>query len=147
MAARRRCVSCVFRHVASLYFKYFSCFRCTFRVFRTNVAKVYQDIAYVAMIVHVCCKRLAPVFHLCFSDVCCKCVYLDVPYVSHICCKCFIWMLCLFAMVLKYFRVFLQVLQMHVSSISSIFFCMLQVLHPNVSKVYRGYAHGMCVES
>jgi hypothetical protein len=109
MAARQCYVSGVFRHVASLCFKCFSCFRCMFRVFRTNVAKVHQDVAYVAMIVHVCCKRLSPVFHLCFSDVCCKCVYLDVPYVSHICCKYFIWMLCLFAMVLKYFRVFLQV--------------------------------------
>ena len=33
---------------------------------------------------------------ICFSDVCCKCVYLDVAYVSHICCKCFIWMLRMF---------------------------------------------------
>jgi hypothetical protein len=31
-----------------------------------------------------------------FSDVCCKCVYLDVAYVSHICCKCFIWILHMF---------------------------------------------------
>jgi hypothetical protein len=28
-----------------------------------------------------------------FLDICCKCVYLDVAYVSHISCKCFIWML------------------------------------------------------
>jgi hypothetical protein len=26
---------------------------------------------------------------ICFSDVYCKCVYLDVAYISHICCKCF----------------------------------------------------------
>ena len=31
-----------------------------------------------------------------FSDICSKCVYLDVAYVSHICCKCFIWMLHIF---------------------------------------------------
>jgi hypothetical protein len=31
-----------------------------------------------------------------FLDVHCKCVYLDVTYVSHICCKCFIWMLHMF---------------------------------------------------
>ena len=24
---------------------------------------------------------------ICFSDVCCKCAYLDAAYVSHICCK------------------------------------------------------------
>jgi hypothetical protein len=28
-----------------------------------------------------------------FLDVCCKCVYLDIAYVSHICSKYFIWML------------------------------------------------------
>jgi hypothetical protein len=38
-----------------------------------------------------------------FSDVYCKCVYLDVIYVSHICCKCFIWMLRMFAMVFNCF--------------------------------------------
>jgi hypothetical protein len=26
-----------------------------------------------------------PMFYLFFSDVCCKCVYLDVAYVLHIC--------------------------------------------------------------
>jgi hypothetical protein len=31
-----------------------------------------------------------------FSDVCCKCIYLDVAYVSHIRCKCFIWILHMF---------------------------------------------------
>jgi hypothetical protein len=31
-----------------------------------------------------------------FSDIYCKCVYLQVAYVSHICCKCFIWILCMF---------------------------------------------------
>jgi hypothetical protein len=31
-----------------------------------------------------------------FSDICCKCVYLDIAYISHICCKCFIWMLHMF---------------------------------------------------
>jgi hypothetical protein len=46
-----------------------------------NVAKVGQDVAYVAIAIHVCCK----------------CVYLDVAYVSHICCKCFIWMLHMFS--------------------------------------------------
>jgi hypothetical protein len=65
------------------------------------VTKVDRDVAYVAIVVHVCCKHLFPMFHLFFSDVCCKCVYLDVAYVSHIYCKCFILMLCMFAMVFK----------------------------------------------
>ena len=46
-----------------------------------------------------------------FLDVCCKCVYLDVAYVSHICCKHFIWMLRMFYMVFKCFSgVFASVL-------------------------------------
>ena len=49
-----------------------------------DVAKVDQDITYVVMVVHVCCNLLFPTFHLFFSDVCCKCVYLVVVYVSHI---------------------------------------------------------------
>jgi hypothetical protein len=38
-----------------------------------------------------------------FSYVYCKCVYLDVAYVSHICCMCFICMLRMFAMVSSVF--------------------------------------------
>jgi hypothetical protein len=82
-------------------------------------------------------------FHcfICFLDVCCKCVYLDVAYVSHICCKCFTWMLRMFAMVFKCFHMFLQLFQTHVLSVSSVFRCMLQVLHLDVSKVDRDVAH------
>jgi hypothetical protein len=40
-------------------------------------------------------------FHLCFLDACCNCVYLDVAYVSHICCMYFIRTLCIVAMVFK----------------------------------------------
>jgi hypothetical protein len=36
-------------------------------VFHTNVAKVNQDVAFVAMVVHVCCRRLSPMFHLFFQ--------------------------------------------------------------------------------
>jgi hypothetical protein len=43
-------------HVAS--FKCFRYFRGTLQVFRMSVAKVDRDIAYVAMVVHVYCKRL-----------------------------------------------------------------------------------------
>jgi len=37
-----------------------------------GIAKVDQDVAYVAMVVHVCCKRLFLIFHLFFVRVCCK---------------------------------------------------------------------------
>jgi glycerol-3-phosphate acyltransferase PlsY len=68
---------------------------------RMDVAKVDRDVAYVTMVVHVCCKHLFPMFYLFFQG---KCVYLDVVYVLHIiCCKCLILMLCIFLMVLKCF--------------------------------------------
>jgi energy-converting hydrogenase Eha subunit C len=54
-----------------------------------DVAKVDRDVSYVTMVVHLCYKRPFSMFHLSFSDVCCKCVYLEVAYASRICCKCF----------------------------------------------------------
>ena len=59
----------------------------------------------------------------------------DVAIVVHICCKRFIpnvssvFCICM-----------LQVFQTHASSVSSIFFCMLQVLHMDVSKVDQDIA-------
>jgi hypothetical protein len=55
-----------------------------------DVAKVDQDVAYVAMGVHLCCKHLSPMFHLFFQIFVASVLYLDVAYVSHIYCKCFI---------------------------------------------------------
>jgi hypothetical protein len=95
-----------------------------------NVVKVDRD---VAMVVHVYCKGILLVFHLCFSDTCCKCIYIDIAYVLHICCMCYIWMLRMFAMVFKCFYVFFQVFQTHVSSVSSVFRRMLQLLYLDVS--------------
>ena len=86
-------------------------------LFYTDVAKVDRDVAYVAMVVHVCCKGLLLMFLSVFSDICyqvclsrcCICfthilhvLYLDVAYVckdfqmfsgvfssvSEACCKC-----------------------------------------------------------
>ena len=69
-----------------------------------------------------------------FPDACYKCVYLDVAYVSHIRCMCFIWM---FAYGCNVFQVFFQVFQKHVSSVSTTFRRMLQLLYLDVSKVDR----------
>jgi hypothetical protein len=44
-----------------------------------NVAKVDRDVAYVAMVMHVCCKL--PNVSSVFSYVCCKCVYLNIAYI------------------------------------------------------------------
>ena len=70
-----------------------------------DIVKVDRDVAYVAMVVHVCCKRLSPMFHLFFQAYVASVFYPDVAYVSHICCKCFIWMLRMFCN--GYTRVFL----------------------------------------
>ena len=75
-----------------------------FQLFHADVAKVDRDVAYVAMVVHECCKCLSLMFHL---------------FLVHICCKCF----------------------RHVSIVSSVFFCMLRVLHLDVSKVDRDVTH------
>jgi hypothetical protein len=36
----------------------------------------------------VCFECFRGMFHLCFPDTCCTCVYLDVAYVSNIRCMC-----------------------------------------------------------
>jgi hypothetical protein len=85
--------------------------------FHTDVVKVDRDDAFVAMVLHVCCKR----------------VYLDVAYVSHICCKRFIGMLrMVYNGFSSVFYMFLQVFWMHVSNVS-VFGHISQVLHLDVS--------------
>jgi len=95
-----------------------------------NVAKVYKHVAYVAMVVHVYCKGLFLIFHLCFWMYCCKCVYLDVAYVSAY--AAVIWILRMFVMIFKLFSCFTSVseacfkcfiyLQMYIASIASRYF-------------------------
>jgi hypothetical protein len=70
-----------------------------FQLFHANVAKVDRDVAYVAIVIHICCKRLSLIFHLFFCTR------------------------------------MLQVFQTNVSSVSSVFFCMLQVLYLDILKV------------
>jgi hypothetical protein len=96
-----------------------------------DVGKIDRDVVYIVMVVHVCCERLFLMFHL-RLDVYCKCVYLDVAYVSHICCKVFYLDV---VYVCNCFQVVLQVFQTHVSSVPSVFRHMLQVLHLDISKV------------
>jgi hypothetical protein len=95
-------------------------------VFRMNVAKVDRDVAYVAIAIHVCCK----------------CVYLDVAYVSHICCKCFIWMLHMFS------NGFSSVFQMFSASVSDLcfkcFICLQTYIVNVLSQCFKsrsGVAH------
>ena len=79
-------------------------------MFHEDVAKIDRDVSYVAVVVHVCCKRLFQMFHLFFKRTlqvclsgCCICFtymlqvfYLDVAYVFNdfssvfrCFCKCF----------------------------------------------------------
>jgi hypothetical protein len=69
-------------------------------------------------------------FHLCFPNVCCKCVYLDVAYVSHISCMYFIWMLQWFLSI--FFMCFRSI-----SSVSTAFRRMLLLLYLDVSTIDR----------
>jgi hypothetical protein len=95
------------------------------QVFNLDVAKVYLNVAYT-------CMLRAYVF---------KCSQVFHTYVY----KCFIWMLHMFAMVFKCFSgVFTSVLDTcfkcfiyHILYCIHRFFCMLQLLHLNVSKVDR----------
>jgi hypothetical protein len=64
-------------------------FKGMLQVFHTDVVKVDRDVAYVAMVVHVCCKILFSMFHLFFQAYITS-VFIYVAYVSHKCCKCFI---------------------------------------------------------
>ena len=57
-------------HVARVHLKCFRCFRGMFRLFRTDVAKVDRDVAYVAIISEACCKRMFRVFQMNVSSVC-----------------------------------------------------------------------------
>jgi hypothetical protein len=117
-------------HVASICFKCLRCSRGILPVFQMDVVKVDWDVAYVAMVVHACCKGMFSMFYLCFQTYaasvlsgCCICFtqklqvfHLDVAYVSHIYCKCFIWMLHIFCngctSVFWCFRCMLQVFQL-----------------------------------
>jgi hypothetical protein len=88
------------------------------QVFYVDVVKVDCDVAYVAMVVHVCCKLLFPMFQL-FSQMYVASVFIwIIAYVLHICCKCFVLMLCMFY---KVFKCFLDAF----TSVS--FKCMFQV--------------------
>jgi hypothetical protein len=73
-----------------------------------------------------------------FLDVCYECFYLDVVYVSHICLQVFLSGCCIcFVMAFQVFLGVSQVLQTHVSSVSSFFRRMLQKFHLDISKVDR----------
>jgi hypothetical protein len=98
---------------------YFNCFRGMLQVFRMDVAKVDRDVAYVAMAMPSCCKRLFQMFYLFFRRML-QAFYLNVAYVASV----FIWMLHMLAMTFNCFQVFYKC-----------FRCMLQLF-----QFFRTYA-------
>jgi hypothetical protein len=125
------------KRILQAYFRVFCIFQRYVASVSDGCCKSRSDVAYVAMIVHVYCKGLLPMFYLYFSNACCKCIYLNVAYVSHIRYMCFIWLLYMVVMVFKCFQVFFQVFQKQVLSVRSAFICILQLLYLDVSKADR----------
>jgi hypothetical protein len=64
------------------------------KVFHVDVAKVDRDAAYVAMVVHICCKQLFQMFHLFFRRMLQMCLFG--------CCICFTHMLEVFYLAVAY---------------------------------------------
>ena len=77
---------------SSVFRWFYKCFRCMFQVFQmflemlqvfyTDVAKVDRDVAYVKMVLHICCKLLFPMFHL-FFQTCVAIVFIWVLHIFH----------------------------------------------------------------
>jgi hypothetical protein len=64
-------------------------------VFYMDVAKVDHDVIYVGNGYTYMLRASVLNISSIFSDIRCKCVYLDVVYVSHIYCKCFLFGCCM----------------------------------------------------
>ena len=77
-ASNKEILRCAENACCKRMFQAFGCFRGTLQLFQMNIAKIDQNVTYVAMVVHECCKGLFSMFHLCFWTYCYKCVYLDV---------------------------------------------------------------------
>jgi hypothetical protein len=97
-------------------------------VFHVDVAKVDRDVAYVAMVIHVCCKRLFQMFHLFVANV--------FIWMSHMFQVFYLVVAHAFTMAFQVFScVFCKCVQTHVSYFSSAFRRMLQMFYLFVLKV------------
>ena len=75
-----------------------------FQVFYMDFAKVDRDVAYVAIVVHVCCKLLFPMFlffQMHVASVFIWMLYIFYTYVASVLSGCYVC--------LQWFQVFLQV--------------------------------------
>jgi hypothetical protein len=103
------------------------------QLFHADVAKVDRDVAYIAMVVHVCCKCMLTMFHLCFRMYVASVFYLNVAYFSYICCKCFIWILRMFC---NGFECFSRCLFANISEACFKYFICLQTYVVTVASQY-----------
>jgi hypothetical protein len=132
-------------YIASVCFKCFICLKGVLQVFHIDVAKVDQDVAHVAMAIHVCFKCRFQMFHLFQTYVasvlsgCCKStsgcyIYMQVfQMFSYVCCNCFYLHVCNdYTRVFKFFSCVLLVFQTYVANVSIVLYvyckCFLYVL-------------------
>ena len=108
-------------------------------MFHIYVAKVDRDVAYVAMVVHVCCKLLFPIFHLFCRRILQLCLFG--------CCICFTHMFQVFLMFQRYVAI---VSDECCKSRSECCICcngctrILQKFVPNVSSVFLDVLLQVC---
>jgi hypothetical protein len=76
-------------NVVSVCFECLRCFGGILQVFHMDVTKVDQDVSYVTMVVHVCCKCMFQMFHLFFKCMlqvylygCCLTHMLQIYYLN-----------------------------------------------------------------
>jgi hypothetical protein len=127
-------------HVVSVCFKCFGCSRGMLHLFQMNVAKVYQNVAYVAMVARVCYKGLFQRFICVFERIVAsvfigmlhtfhshmlQMFYLDIAYV----CNGFQLFSCVFASVSETCFKYFICLQTYVASIASGCYKVDWVLH------------------
>jgi hypothetical protein len=84
------------------------CFICMLQMFHVDVAKLDRDVAYVVMVIHVCCKRLFQMFQLFQTYVTYVLIWvlhMFHTYVASVlsgCCICFTYMLQMFYLDVAY---------------------------------------------
>ena len=103
------------------------------QVFHMNVAKVDRDVAYIAMVVHGCCKLLFSMFYLFFRRMLQVCL--------SECCICFTHMLQVFYLMLNMFAMVSSVLGVFASVLDACFKCFIGL------KTYVASVASGCFES
>ena len=104
----------------------FRCFRGMLQAFYIDVAKVDQDVAYFAMVVHIYYKCLLPMFYLCFQTYVTS-VFIFMLHMFHVYIACVLFgcFVCLqrFSSI---FRWFFSRFQKHVASVRLKYFSCFQ---------------------